>query len=207
MKWIYLVILSTFAINAWANGTPECTAFLAVSNSYFDTVTVKPTQYIVTELPPQVWEIMRPYIENPEADPTLGNKTPDYINGFQVDLNGDGDNEYVFEVQRFRGTSGRFYVFISEIDNQWKEVSTLQGAFHLSASSNNAPLINFYSRGGSEVYLKQEYIMKNGRLELLRSRRFRHGVITEDIVEKSETNRVEQAGAGYPPQSVGSPDP
>ena len=150
---------------------------------------------------------MRPYIENPETDPASGSKTPEHINGFHVDLNGDGNNEYVLEVQRFRGTSGRFYVFLSEIDSEWKEVSTLQGAFHLSASSNQTPLITFYSRGGSEVYLRQEYFMRNGRLELLRSQRFRHGVITDEIVEKTETNRVEQSVPGYPPQSVGSPEP
>ena len=207
MKWLIAVVAAFFATPVWANGTPECTDFLAVSNSYFDTVTVKPTQYTVTNLPPRVGAIMRPYIENPEADPASGSKTPDNINGFHVDLNGDGNNEYVLEVQRFRGTSGRFYVFLSEIDSEWKEVSTLQGAFHLSASSNQTPLITFYSRGGSEVYLRQEYFMRNGRLELLRSQRFRHGVITDDIVEKTETNRVEQAGPAYPPQGVGSADP
>jgi hypothetical protein len=207
MKWVVAATFILCAPSVWANGTPECTAFLAVSNSYFDTVTVKPTQYTVTELPQQVGAIMRPYIENPENDPASGNKTPEYVNGFHVDLNGDGNNEYVLEVQRFRGTSGRFYVFLSEFDGEWKEVATLQGAFHLSASSNQTPLITFHSRGGSEVYLRQEYFMQNGRLELLRSQRFRHGVITEEIVEKTETNRVEQAGPGYPPQGVGSPDP
>ena len=207
MKWVIAIIIALCATPVWANGTPECTAFLSVTNSYFDTVTVKPTQYTVTNLPPQVWAIMRPYIENPETDPASGNKTPEYVNGFQVDLNGDGINEYVLEVQRFRGTSGRFYVFISEIDNQWKEVSTLQGAFHLSPSSNSVPLITFYSRGGSEVYLRQEFSMKNSHFELLRSQRFRHGVITEESVEKTETNRVEQSVAGYPPQGVGSPEP
>lgn len=150
---------------------------------------------------------MRPYIENPEIDPASGSKTPEHINGFHIDLNGDGNNEYVLEVQRFRGTSGRFYVFLSEIESEWKEVSTLQGAFHLSASSNTAPLITFYSRGGPETYLRQEYIMNNGRLELLRSQRFRDGVITEEILEKTETNRVEQSGPAYPPQGVGSADP
>ena len=207
MKWVVAATFILCAPSVWANGTPECTAFLAVSNSYFDTVTVKPTQYTVTELPQQVGAIMRPYIENPENDPASGNKTPEYVNGFHVDLNGDGNNEYVLEVQRFRGTSGRFYVFLSEFDGEWKEVATLQGAFHLSASSNQTPLITFYSRGGSEVYLRQEYFMQNGRLELLRSQRFRHGVITEEIVEKTETNRVEQAGPAYPPQGVGSADP
>jgi len=207
MKWVVAATFIFCAPSVWANGTPECTAFLAVSNSYFDTVTVKPTQYTVTELPQQVGAIMRPYIENPENDPASGNKTPEYVNGFHVDLNGDGNNEYVLEVQRFRGTSGRFYVFLSEFDGEWKEVATLQGAFHLSASSNQTPLITFHSRGGSEVYLRQEYFMQNGRLELLRSQRFRHGVITEEIVEKTETNRVEQAGPAYPPQGVGSADP
>ena len=207
MKWVVAATFILCAPSVWANGTPECTAFLAVSNSYFDTVTVKPTQYTVTELPQQVGAIMRPYIENPENDPASGNKTPEYVNGFHVDLNGDGNNEYVLEVQRFRGTSGRFYVFLSEFDGEWKEVATLQGAFHLSASSNQTPLITFHSRGGSEVYLRQEYFMQNGRLELLRSQRFRHGVITEEIVEKTETNRVEQAGPAYPPQGVGSADP
>ena len=207
MKWVIAVIVALCATPVWANGTPECTAFLAVSNSYFDTVTVKPTQYTVTNLPPRVWAIMRPYIENPEIDPASGSKTPEHINGFHIDLNGDGNNEYVLEVQRFRGTSGRFYVFLSEIESEWKEVSTLQGAFHLSASSNTAPLITFYSRGGPDTYLRQEYIMNNGRLELLRSQRFRDGVITEEILEKTETNRVEQSGPAYPPQGVGSADP
>ena len=206
MKWVIAVVAALCATPVWADGSPECTAFLAVSNSHFDIVTVKPAQYTVTNLPPQVWAIMRPYIENPEADPASGGKTPDSINGFHVDLNGDGTNEYVLEVQRFRGTSGRFYVFLSEIDSEWKEVSTLQGAFHLSASSNQTPLITFYSRGGSEVYLRQEYFMRNGRLELLRSQRFRHGVITDEIAGKTETNRVE-AGPECPPQGVGSADP
>ena len=190
MKWVIAVIATLCTTPGWANGTPECTAFLAVSNSYFDTVAVKPTQYAVTNLPPQVGAIMRPYIENPETDPASGSRTPEHINGFHIDLNGDGNNEYVLEVQRFRGTSGRFYVFLSEFGSEWKEVSTLQGAFHLSASSNKTPLITFYSRGGSEIYLRQEYFMQNGRLELLRSQRFRHGVITDDMVEKTEANRV-----------------
>ena len=191
MKWLTAVIMVLCATPAWANGTPECTAFLAVSNSYFDTVTVKPTRYTVTNLPPQVGAMMRPYIENPETDPASGHRTPEHINGFQIDLNGDGNNEYVLEVQRFRGTSGRFYVFLSEIKSEWKEVATLQGSFHLSASGNTAPLITFYSRGGPETYLRQEYRMNDGRFELLRSQRFRDGIITEEIVEKTETNRVE----------------
>ena len=207
MKGVIAVIIILCSTPVWADGTPECDAFLAVTNSLFCTSGSESTAYIPSDLPPQVWSIMRPYIENPEIDPAIGGNIPDHINGFNVDLNADGRKEYVVEVQRFWGTAGRFYVLLADIEGEWKEISTHQGMIHLSTSSDNIPVITFISRGGPEYFRKQEYIMQKGRLELLRSRHFDHGVITDEIVKNAETNRVEQAGAAYPPQGVGSADP
>lgn len=205
MKWLIVVVIILCASPVWADGTPECDAFLAVNDSLFSTSGSKATAYVPADLPPQVWSIMRTYIENPEINRAAGGNIPDHINGFYVDLNADGTKEYVFEVQRFWGTAGRFYVLLADIGGEWNEVSTHQGMIHLSASSDNVPVITFISRGGPEDFLKQEYLLQKGRLDLLRSRRFDHGDISEDIVEKTETNRVMRSGAGPHPYKVSGP--
>ena len=207
MKWLIAAVIILCATPVWADGSPECDAFLAVTNSLFCTATTEATSYIPTDCPSQVWSIVRPYVENPEIDPAKGGNLPDHINGFHVDLNADGTNEFVIEIQRFGGTAGRFYVILADGEGGWKEVATLQGVIHLSMAEDKTPIITVTSRGGSEDYLRQEYAMRADHLELLRSRNFLHGVITDNNVKIPGQNRVEQAGPGYPPQGVGSPDP
>ena len=205
MKGVIAVIIILCSTPLWADGTPECDAFLAVTNSLFCTATTEATSYIPADWPSQVWSIVRPYVENPEIDPATGGNLPDHINGFHVDLNADGTNEFVIEVQRFWGTAGRFYVLLADSEGGWKEVATLQGVIHLSMAEEKTPIITVTSRGGSEDYLRQEYAMRAEHLELLHSRSFLHGVITDFNVKEPEQNRVEQAVPGYDAQGASSP--
>ena len=207
MKLVIAALLTLCTQRIWADGTPESDAFLTVSNSVFCTATNEATTYVPSDLPPQVWSIMRPYISNPEIDPATVSNVPSHVNGFYVDLNADGSKEYIIQVNRFGGTAGPFYVLLANTDGEWKEAATLQGYFYLSETGTNAPIITYIRRGGSEDYLRQEYILENGCLKSLSSQNFEHGVITEDELQKTEPNRVEQGGPGYPPQGVGSPDP
>jgi hypothetical protein len=145
---------------------------------------------------------MRPYIRNSEIDPAIRSNIPSHVKGFYVDLNADGSKEYIIQVNRFGGTAGPFYVLLANTDGEWKEAATLQGYFYLSETGTNAPIITYIRRGGSEDYIRQEYILESGGLKLLNSRSFEHGVITENTIQKTKSNRVEQAGPPYAPQAA-----
>lgn len=199
MRCITTIAFALCIHTAWADGSPESEAFLAATNSLFCTVTNEVTAFVPSEWPPQVFSIMRPYISNPEINPATGSNIPSHVNGFSVDLNADGSKEYIFEVKRFHGTAGPFYVLLENIEGEWREAASLQGYFHLTASSTNMPIITYISRGGSEDYLKQEYVLRGGRLELLGSTRFRHGIVTDGNVRGAKQNRPQQ------PSAPGSP--